>query len=133
MIYFKDQYTKVWKIEPGEGNFTLVQMSTSRKVKDSNPVEYKNSSWSFVKFVASAHKYAGQLERGDSIVIKSGAISKEPYMKDGKKNYPDNPQIVVFAFDFPENSSKKLGKEKEEEQPFSDNEEVEENSDDLPF
>lgn len=100
MIYISDkQFVTVWEVED-KGNYSLVKMSTSRKDKQTG--EYKNSNWSFVRFVGDAHKKAGDLVAKDRIVIKGGGISSEPYMKDGVKAYPKSPQIVVFNFEKPE-------------------------------
>ncbi len=97
------QRATVWKIED-KGNYTLVQMSTSRKDKKSNT--YKNSNWSFVRFVGEAHKKANLLERKSRIVLKGAGLSKEPYTdKDGKEVYPENPQFVVFNWEFQEQGS----------------------------
>jgi CRISPR/Cas system CSM-associated protein Csm4 (group 5 of RAMP superfamily) len=101
MIYIKDQRATIWKVE-NKGNYTLVTLSTSRKDKTTN--EYKNSNWSFVRFVGSAHDKASDLAERDRIVIKGGGISQEAYMKDGVKTYPQRPQIVVFEFEMNENS-----------------------------
>ena len=99
MIYISErQFATVWEVED-KGNYSLVKMSTSRKDKDSG--EYKNSNWSFVRFVGDAHKKANELSKKDRIVIKGGGISSEPYIKDGEKMYPKNPQIVIFNWDFP--------------------------------
>ena len=43
------------------------------------------------------------------IVIKSGRISLEPYMKDNEKVWPKGVQIVVFAWDYPEARSESQG------------------------
>ena len=100
MIYISDkQFATVWEVTD-EGNYSLVKMSTSRKDKKTG--EYKNSNWSFVRFVGSAHEKASELKKQTLIVIKGGGISLEPYTKDGEKAYPKSPQIVVFNFEYPE-------------------------------
>lgn len=98
MLYFKDQYATVWKIDQKE-KYTEVTMSTSRKDKRDN--SYVNSNWSFVRFLGKAHEKASELERQTRIVC-NGSVSIEPYMKDGEKAYPKSPQIVVFDFSYPE-------------------------------
>jgi hypothetical protein len=97
MIYFKDTYAKVWKIED-KGNYAQVQFSTSRKDKKSG--EYLNSSWSFVNFVGDAYKKIGELSEGDRILIKSGNISKESYMNtNNEKTWPKYPKLAVFDWE----------------------------------
>jgi hypothetical protein len=97
MIYFKDTYAKVWKIED-MGKYAQVQFSTSRKDKKSG--EYLNSSWSYVNFVGDAYKKIGELSEGDRILIKSGNISKEPYMNtNNEKSWPKYPKLAVFDWE----------------------------------
>jgi hypothetical protein len=114
-----DQSAFVWEITD-KGSYALVKMSTSRKDKESG--EYISSNWSFVRFVGKA-KNITEVEPKTRIVIKSGGISQEPYMKDGEKTYPKNPQIVVFAWDYPEdnpnrNSSMDTPPTVEDDMPF---------------
>jgi hypothetical protein len=94
------QMATVWKIEDKETH-AVVSISTSRK--DKKTEQYVNSNWSFVRFVGNAYneELLG-LQRGTRIEIHSAAISLEPYLKDGEKAYPKNPQIVVFAWGLPE-------------------------------
>lgn len=100
MIWINDrQFATIWEIED-KTTYSLVKMSTSRKDKESG--EYKNSNWSYVRFVGEAHKKAHELNRKDRVVIKGGGISLEPYEKNGEKIYPKSPQIVVFNWDWPE-------------------------------
>jgi hypothetical protein len=94
------QRVTIWKIEDKE-TYALVQFSSSRKDKTSG--EYKNSSWSFVRFVGDAYKKIGELQPKARIALKGAGISIEPYVdKNGEKKYPKNPQIVVFNWDFVE-------------------------------
>ena len=102
MIYIKDQRVSIWTIED-KGNWTSVKMGTSRKDKQTG--EYKNSSWSFVRFVGSAHKKASQLTEKCRVTITSGGMSLEPYEKNGERVWPKTPQIVVFDFEFTEDKA----------------------------
>ena len=92
------QRVSVWTVEDHE-KFALVQMSSSRKDKQSN--EYKNTSWSYVRFVGAAYgKIATEgLKHGDRIILKGATIAQEPYMVDGVKTYPKYPQITVFNWE----------------------------------
>jgi len=91
----RGQRVKVFKIED-KGNYSLVRFSTSRK--DKRDDEYKYSNWSFVRFVGRAHDRLSHVEEGDRIILDGAGISLEPYMKNGEKLYPKNPQIIVFNF-----------------------------------
>lgn len=92
------QRVSVWNVEDKE-KFALVQMSSSRKDKQSG--EYKNTSWSYVRFVGAAYnKIATEgLQHGDRIVLKGATIAQEPYFVDGVKTYPKYPQITVFNWE----------------------------------
>ena len=126
MLYVKDQFATVWKTEEGQGNFSLVQMSTSRKDKKTG--DYLNSSWGFVRFVAEAHDKIDLLSKGTRIVIKAMGISREPYVdKNGDTVYPKNPQMAVFNFELSEAQSGNKGVMDTAPQVGEDNPE------DIPF
>lgn len=93
------QQAVVWEVDD-KGSYAIVKLGTSRKDKKSG--EYLNSNWSFVKFVGNAYSGIVDVPAKTRIVIKAGTISQEPYMKNGVKTWPKNPQIVVFAWDYPE-------------------------------
>ena len=98
MLNFSNtQRVTVWAVDKKE-NYALVRMSSARKEKSSG--EYKNSTWSFVRFVGNAFAKIDQLSERDRIVLKGAGISQEPYFDDqGEKKYPKNPQIVVFNWE----------------------------------
>jgi hypothetical protein len=96
MLYIDETRVVIWETED-KGNYHLVKMGSSRKDKATG--EYKNSNWSFVRFVGKAHDKIGAVQQKEKIVIKGAGISQEPYMKEGVKTYPKNPQIVVFDFE----------------------------------
>jgi hypothetical protein len=74
-------------------------MGSSRKDKSTG--EYKNTTWSFGRFVGTAHSKITELglKKDDVIVLKGATISQEMYMKDGEKKWPQNPQITVFNWE----------------------------------
>jgi len=87
----------IWDIED-KGTYALVRMGSSRKEKGSDT--YKNSNWSFVRFVGQAYAKIADLSERDRIVLKGAGISLEPYNdKEGNRQYPKNPQIVVFNWE----------------------------------
>jgi single-stranded DNA-binding protein len=92
------QIATFWKIAEDHDTWAVVSLSTSNKDKDKN---WHNSNWNFVRFVgAEAYKNLKTLNKQDKIVIKSGRISQEQYTdKDGKLQFPKNPQITVFAWE----------------------------------
>ena len=101
MIYFREQYVTVWKVEEKE-NYSVVTMSSGRKNKETG--EWFNSNWSFVRFVGEAHKkiQSDGLEERARIQV-NGAFNWEPYIKEGERTWAKNPSIVVFGFTYPEN------------------------------
>ena len=98
MLNFSNtQRVMVWDIDKRD-NYALVRMGSSRKEKSSG--DYKNSTWSFVRFVGNAFKKIDDLSIKDKIVLKGAGISLEPYVdKNGETQYPKNPQIVVFNWE----------------------------------
>lgn len=124
MIYIDGQKVTVWETE-NKGNWTQVRFSTSRKDKKTG--EWKNSYWSFVRFIGEAHKKAAELQQRDKIIIHGG-ISREEYKNnDGKRAWPKSPRIVVFNFDWPELDNN--GVENNDNPPVVDDDE----NDELPF
>ena len=117
------QRVRVWKIEK-KGKYALVRMSSTRKEKSTG--EYKNSGWSFVRFVGRAFEKIDQLEEKMDIVLKGAVVSLEPYTdKNGDIQYPKNPQIAVFnweVFEYDDSSSGapsvEVSTEEDEPMPF---------------
>jgi len=116
-----DQLAFVWEIEDKK-TYALVKLGTSRK--DRKTGEYKNSTWSFCKFVGNSYHSILDVDLKSQIIIKSGGISLEPYIdKDGNKQYPKNPQIVIFDWEYYENKKTKN----------NDDSSFEEEINELPF
>jgi len=98
MLNFSNtQRVKIWKIDK-KNNYAEVRMGSSRKEKDSK--EYKNSTWSFTRFVGTAFKKIDELSVDDTIVLKGAGIKLEPYTdNEGNVKYPKFPQLVVFNWE----------------------------------
>jgi hypothetical protein len=104
------QFAFVWEKEDHD-TYAIVKLGTSRKDKKTG--DYVNSNWSFVRFVGNAYEGIMDVPDKTRIVIKSGRISSEPYQdKDGNRAFPKNPQIVVFAWDYPEDKSESRNMDK---------------------
>ena len=116
------QFAVVWEKED-KGKYAIVKLGTSHK--DKNTKEYLNSTWPFVRFVGSAYDGIMDVPDKTRIVIKSGWITQEPYMKDGVKTWPKSPQITVFAWTKLDDDDRPS---KEDEPPV-----VEDSVDDFPF
>ena len=128
-------YARVWKVED-KGNYSVCEVSTSRKKQGSDrdyEVDFQNS---YVRFVGKAHDAIQRLavgEKGISIQITSCDVTNK-YDKSKDKVYTN---YVVFDFllvgndkpaqdEKPSKASKKSAKSKPSEP-------VEEDEDDLPF
>jgi len=123
MLYFKDQFVTIWKVEEEE-NRSTVTMSSSRKDKKTG--EYHNSNWSFVSFVGEAHKKIQKEGLAEKAKIRvNGSFNWEPYLKEGVKTWAKNPRIVVFGYSLPE--------EKESSGKMDTPPIVEEDDSELPF
>lgn len=89
------KYVKIWEVDIKD-KMVLVQLSTSKKERDNS---YTNSSYK-AKFVGKAYLGAAELQRGDTIEIKSGLIGKREYQG---KWYDD---VVIFEFEIMEKKEK---------------------------
>jgi len=124
----KEQRVTVWEVKD-KGSYTEVRMSSSRK--DKRDDSYKNSNWSFVRFVGKAHEKAKaeNLERQDRIVLKGAGVSLEDYIDaDGNKQYPKNSQITVFNWERLEKSG-----DPTDAPPRVESSHEEESAEDIPF
>lgn len=96
MIWFgngdRPQYATIWQVE-NKGNYSEVRMSTSRKDRDDN---YKNSNWSFVRFIGKAHEAVQSIPERTRVTIRGG-LDLEPYLDStGTQKFPKSPKVVVF-------------------------------------
>jgi len=126
------QRVTIWEIED-KGRFSLVRMSSSRKDKQTQ--EYKNSNWSFVRFVGKAHEkiQSEGLKRQDRIVLKGATISLEDYMEDGEKKYPKHPTITVFNWEYLESDGAGRMDSPPKVETSEDSDVEPEQDEDLPF
>jgi hypothetical protein len=104
-IWFQPTKATIWKVE-NKGKYSDVRLSTGRTVQNTEPVEWVNSSWSFVRFVGQAHDAVQGLAEKTRVILESGNFSLEPYKKEGSDEwlYPKSPRLVVFKISFPESS-----------------------------
>jgi hypothetical protein len=94
----KGQRVNVWKIED-KGGYSIVSISSSRK--DKRDDTWKNSNWSYVKFVGAAHEKASELKEKDRIELHGATVSREEYTDaNGERAWPKSPQITVFNWEF---------------------------------
>lgn len=98
MIYAKSEsYFTVWRgdIKDKYGEFNL---SSSRK--DKRDGTYKNSNWSFVRFVGDAFEKCKSIRERDRITNVTFSLEWEPYTNNmGEKVYAKSPRMVIFDFE----------------------------------
>ena len=91
MGFRQDAYATVWSVED-KGKFSKVQLSTSRKNRETN--EYETDFSGFVAFVGNAHKKAGSLRKNDRIKL-DGCDVTTTYDEKKKITYTN---YTVFDF-----------------------------------
>ena len=104
-----DSFLTFWEITRDEQNYCEAKLSSSRKDKVSG--EWKNSNWSFVRFVGQAAKDVRTLQPKDKITNVRFSMECEPYTdKTGQRVYPKSPRLCVFIFDSADVGRKPAGK-----------------------
>lgn len=98
MIYFKNQYARVWRIFKNDGRITA-SISTTEKDREGNKIY---SNWS-ANFLGEALKKAEHLNAETNIQITSGKVTTRVVEKDGKKISYTN--VTIFDFDYATNSA----------------------------
>ena len=86
-------FCSVWSVEPGQGNFTKVRLSISRKNKDTGVYEDEFSG--FVTFIGEAHAKAGRLKERDRIKLGDIDVTRR-YDKEKNREYYN---FKVFSFE----------------------------------
>jgi len=86
-------YAKVWRFED-KGNYSVVEISTSKKNKTTDQYETDFAS-KFVRFIGQAHTDIQALQEG--IKIKLGDVEvTNSYNKETKQGYTN---FLVFSFE----------------------------------
>ena len=93
MGFRKDSYATAWEVKKGNGNYTDVRLSTSRKNKQTDAYETDFSG--FVRFVGTAHQNAGNLKERDRIKIGDCEVTNS-YNKEKNVTYTN---YAVFSFE----------------------------------
>jgi hypothetical protein len=136
MLNFYDCKAKanVVKVEKKSG-YSVLKLRTARKDKKTD--KWINSTFSFVRFVMTAHdeidsliaevntceKFdSGDAKKGIPIILKSVSFGNEPYEKNGETVYPKNYQISVFSWDFGEGYEKVSNNEQPDESSHENDE-----------
>jgi single-strand DNA-binding protein len=96
MGFRSDAFAKVWKTE-NKGNYSIVELSTSKKNKETGKYDTDFSS-KFVRFIGTAHKMAETLQDGASIKLGNVEVTNS-YDKEKKIGYTN---FLVFSFEIPD-------------------------------
>lgn len=114
MGFSNGSYAKVWKVTD-EGNYHNVQLSISRKNKQSG--KYEQDFSGFARFVGKAHNQAKDLREGDSIRL-GNVDTTNRYDKEKKMTFTNH---VVFEYSMPDGNNSvdtNVGVEEDDEEPF---------------
>lgn len=85
-------YATVWETKPGNGNWTDVRLSISRKNRDG---EYETDFSGFIRFIGDAHTGASYLGEKSRIKIGECDVTNR-YDKEKKVTYTN---FAVFSFE----------------------------------
>ena len=88
-------YAKVWEITPISDTMTKLNISTSRKSKQSGEYEKDFSGFPVCVGTAAAGK-ASRLQKGDTIILGDIGVSNTRPRNDGKGYYVD---YKIFSFE----------------------------------
>lgn len=121
MGFAQGNFAKVWKVEDGKGNYSVAQMSTSKKNKATGEYE---TDWqnSFVRLVGTANDQAKSFKEKESVKIGRCDVTNN-YDKEKKITYTN---YVIFNFEDANTSSGGETKPKSITPPSVED-------DDLPF
>lgn len=92
-MFSNDSYAKIKKIVKKEENYTVCQISISKKTKKTNT--YECDFTSYVKFIGEAHKLSPL--GGQKIQILSCGVSN-CYSDNGMLKFLKQPNYVIFDY-----------------------------------
>lgn len=92
-------FATVWEVKSGNGNYSDVRLSTSKKNKQTD--QYETDFSGFVRFVGSAHQKATSLKEKDKIKLGDCEVTNR-YDKDKKVTYTN---FAVYDFEMPDSGN----------------------------
>ncbi len=87
-------YAKIKEIKETKDTYTVAKISFSKKNKATN--EYETNFIGVARFVGDAHKQRPMVDQ--KIKITACDVTN-CYVKDGKIEFPERPQYVVFGYE----------------------------------
>lgn len=92
-------YATVWEVKPGNGNYSDVRISISKKSRQTG--EYETDFSGFVRFIGSAHENAAYLDERARIKIGECDVTNR-YDKEKRQTYTN---YAVFSFESADGNS----------------------------
>lgn len=92
-------YATIWEVRPGNGNYSNVRISISKKSRQTG--EYETDFSGFVRFIGSAHENVEFLDERARIKIGECDVTNR-YDKEKKQTYTN---YAVFSFENADGSS----------------------------
>lgn len=86
-------YATIWEVKPGNGNYTDVRLSISKKNRQTD--QYEQDFSGYVRFIGTAHQNASTLSEKDRIKIGDCEVTNN-YNKEKKVTYTN---FAVFSFE----------------------------------
>ena len=86
-------YATIWEVKNGNGNYTDVRLSISKKNKQTD--QYETDFSGFVRFIGTAHQRANALKERDRIKIGDCEVTNS-YNKEKNVTYTN---FAVFSFE----------------------------------
>lgn len=86
-------YATIWEIKKGNGNYTDIRLSISKKNKQTN--QYETDFSGFVRLIGTAHQNAAALKEKDRIKIGSCDVTNH-YDKEKNITYTN---FAIFDFE----------------------------------
>lgn len=87
-------YAKIKEVKEVKENYTVAKLSFSKKNKATN--EYETNFIGVARFVGNAHLQKPMVDQ--KIKITACDVTN-CYVKDGKVEFPERPQYVVFSYE----------------------------------
>lgn len=92
-------YATIWEVKKGNGNYTDIRLSISRKNKQTN--QYETDFSGFVRLIGTAHQNANTLKEKDRIKIGDCEVTNH-YDKEKNVTYTN---FAIFNFEEANNNA----------------------------
>lgn len=111
-----------------ERNYSICKISIFRNVKDKQDYKSEMVFFGFARFLGEAHKK--KPSTGERILIKKCDVTNV-YTQNGTLKFNKNPVFIIYDYDFQD--KERVGARTYTPPPMPQGEEIDFNSDGLPF